>query len=173
MYKKKKKIKEKIDRKFLKTFRDELIRMEGFSLATTEDKGIPIIESTNLWNTAFAKTCINTKNYEVLNYYDLLDWYESDEFDGEITDMMKQEHLILPTMEEIISEKLGIPESELVVCNECGGYFTEDMVVQIHGQNICLHCQDKFDSKGSANTIDYYVQAVKEVKKYRGKRENI
>ena len=102
MYKMPQKIKEKIDRKFLKTFRDELIRMEGFSLATTEDKGIPIIESTNLWNTAFAKTCINTKNYEVLNYYDLLDWYESDEFDGEITDMMKQEHLILPTMEEKI-----------------------------------------------------------------------
>lgn len=46
--------------------------------------------STSGWNQAFFATCQKLNFMEVYNYYDSLDWYDSDKFDGEIEEELYQ-----------------------------------------------------------------------------------
>lgn len=37
---------------------------------------------SNGWHHAFVEACINNDELELLKFYDSLDWFESDQFDG-------------------------------------------------------------------------------------------
>ena len=83
-----------IDDKFLKDFKDELclvfdIKNDEFNLSFVQ-----VEENTNGWATAFAQACLLNNTNELYEYYDNLDWQESDNFCREITNMMNNRGII-------------------------------------------------------------------------------
>ena len=121
-------IKSLITDDFLKEFRNQLFRIhEHYSLDTFADEGIPMNTSTAGWYAALGKACLVTNNLELFDYWRSLEWYDSDIFDGELADMLVDRKFILPSIDEIIYEKLGIKSDDLRICGECGKlYVTHD-----------------------------------------------
>ena len=169
-------IKELITDEFLKEFRNRLFRICGYSLEDFAETGISMCTSTSGWYVAFWKACKLTNNSQLLNYYNTLDWYDSDLFDDELAHMLIEKKLILGDLSEIIEEKLGIKEEDLRVCNDCRKYFSKDMVVKINedeeedgiwfSKYRCLHCQDVKDTKDkNKNATDYYRNILSEIEK--------
>ena len=164
---------------FLREFRNQLFRIHKYyGLDTFADDGIPMNTSTAGWFAAFGKACLLTDTTELLDYWRSLEWYDSDIFDGELADMLVDKKFILPSIDEIIYEKLGIKSEDLRVCGECGRLFTKDMVIDMgedsefaenhYGQYLCLHCQDKLNSEDkSGNATDYYRSVLKELDDYK------
>ena len=172
-------IKVLITDEFLKEFRNQLFRIhEYYSLDTFADEGIPINTSTAGWYAALGKACLETNNLELFDYWRSLEWYDSDIFDGELADMLVDRKFILPSIDEIIYEKLGIKSDDLRVCGECGKLYTKDMVIDMgedseftqssYSQYLCLHCHDKLISLNKkGNTTDYYLSVLKELDAYK------
>lgn len=164
---------------FLKEFRNQLFRIhKHYGLNTFADEGIPMNTSTSGWYAAFGKACIETQNLELFDYWRGLEWYDSDIFDGELADMLVDKKLILPSIDEIIYEKLGIKSDDLAYCGECGKLYTKDMVVDMGedsefidshiSQYLCLHCQDKLNSQNKESSVtDYYLSVLKELDRYK------
>ena len=164
---------------FLREFRNQLFRIHKYyGLDTFADDGIPMNTSTAGWFAAFGKACLLTNTTELLDYWRSLEWYDSDIFDGELADMLVDRKFILPSIDEIIYEKLGIKSDDLRVCGECGRLFTKDMVIDMgedsefaenrYGQYLCLYCQDKLNSEDkSGNATDYYRSVLKELDDYK------
>ena len=174
-------IKSLITDDFLKEFRNQLFRIhEHYSLDTFADEGIPMNTSTAGWYAALGKACLVTNNLELFDYWRSLEWYDSDIFDGELADMLVDRKFILPSIDEIIYEKLGIESDDLRICGECGKLYTKDMVIDM-GENseftenslsqyICLHCHDKVNMKNkNGNATDYYRSILKELDEYKEK----
>ncbi len=170
-------IKSLITDDFLKEFRHQLFRIhEHYSLDTFADEGIPMNTSTAGWYAAFGKACLQTNKLELFEYWRTLPWYDSDLFDGELSDMLVDRKFILPSIDEIIYEKLGIKSEDLASCGECGKLYTKDMVIDMgadseyaqssFSQYICLHCHDKMGSNSEFRTTDYYRDVLEELETY-------
>lgn len=162
-------IKKLITDEFLKEFRAQLFRINNeYSLDTFAEYGIPLNTSTSGWAAAFFNICRKTNNMELFDYWNSLEWYDSDIFDDELADMLIENHLILGDLLDVIKEQLEIKEEDIVICDECGGWFTRDMVIEIPEEDEdyhlsafrCLHCQDVADSDEEHKyTTDYYRQS--------------
>lgn len=162
---------------FLKEFRNQLFRIhEHYSLDLFAEEGIPLNTSTGGWFAAFGKACLLTHKESILDYWRTLPWYDSDIFDGELAEMLIERHFILGDLSKVIEEQLGIKESDLRVCNECGKLYTKDMVIEITDTDDeelvskyrCLHCQDVKDLKeGNPHATDYYRNILKELDEYK------
>lgn len=79
---------------------------------------------------------------------------------------------------KVIEEKLGIKESDLRECNDCGKLYSKDMVVKIQDTDEdeliskyrCFHCQDVKGSKTQdCNATDYYKKVLAELDEYKRK----
>lgn len=170
-------IKKLITDEFLKEFRNQLFRIhEYYHLGLFADEGIPMNTSTSGWFAAFGKACLLTNNEQLLDYWRILPWYDSDIFDGELAEMLVERRFILDDLSKVIEEKLGIKENELRVCNDCGKLFTKDMVIEITDTDEddliskyrCLYCQDVKDTTdGNRNATDYYRNVLKELDEYK------
>lgn len=170
-------IKKLITDEFLKEFRNQLFRIhEYYHLGLFADEGIPMNTSTGGWFAAFGKACLLTNNEQLLDYWRTLPWYNSDIFDGELAEMLVERGFILDDLSKVIEEQLGIKESELRVCNDCGKIYAKDMVVEITDTNEeeliskyrCLYCQDVKDTTdGNRNATDYYRNILKELDEYK------
>lgn len=170
-------IKKLITDEFLKEFRNQLFRIhEYYHLGLFADEGIPMNTSTSGWFAAFGKACLLTNNEQLLDYWRTLPWYDSDIFDGELAEMLVERGFILDDLSKVIEEQLGIKESELRVCNDCGKIYAKDMVVEITDTNEeeliskyrCLYCQDVKDTTdGNRNATDYYRNILKELDEYK------
>ncbi|MBD5487312.1 MAG: hypothetical protein HDR13_00735 [Lachnospiraceae bacterium] len=170
-------IKNLITDDFLKEFRNQLFRIhEHYSLDLFAEEGIPINTSTAGWFAAFGKACLLTHKEPVLDYWRTFPWYDSDIFDGELAEMLIERHFILGDLSKVIEEQLGIKESDLRVCNECGKLYSKDMVVEITDTDEeeliskyrCLYCQDVKDLKdGDPHATDYYRSILKELDEYK------
>ena len=55
---------------------------------------IVYVESNAGWYEAFKKMCISYGLEDILSYYDHLEWYDSDMFDGELSDLLLEYELI-------------------------------------------------------------------------------
>lgn len=137
-------IKELITYDFLKEFRRQLFAVFDFSLNTYGDF-LYGIESTRGWETALHKACDATGKQDIWKYWSDLEWYDSDCFDDELSDMLIESRLILPTINDIMTDYLDIDPEELRVCDNCGGTFTKDMIVEaeydLHlSHYICKYC---------------------------------
>lgn len=141
-------IKEMMTYDFLKEFRNQLSTMFDFSLDTYADI-IQGVESTTGWANAFQDACRNTDKEFIWNYWNDLEWYDSDQFDSELCDMLVENHLILPTLDVILKTYLNIEAEDIRVCDYCGRAFTKDMIVTHTGvdtandvayEYICKHC---------------------------------
>jgi len=170
-------IKKLITDEFLKEFRNQLFRIhEYYHLGLFADEGIPMNTSTSGWFAAFGKACLLTNNEQLLDYWRTLPWYDSDIFDGELAEMLVERGFILDDLSKVIEEQLGIKESELRVCNDCGKIYAKDMVIEITDTNEeeliskyrCLYCQDVKDTTdGNRNATDYYRNILKELDEYK------
>ena len=164
---------------FLREVRNQLFRIhEHYGLDTFADEGIPMNTSTAGWYAALGKACLITNNLELFDYWRKLEWYDSDIFDGELADMLVDKKLILPSIDDIIYEKLGIKSDDLVCCDECGKLYTKDMVIDMgadseftqssFSQYLCSHCHDKLNSQDkNGNATDYYLSVLKELDNYK------
>lgn len=136
-------IKEKMSYDFLKEFRNQLIDIFNLSLETYADSFYGI-ESTAGWANALKAACHSTGKDDIWNYWNELEWYDSDIFDGELVDILIENRLILPVMVDIFKNYLDIEPDNLRICDKCGGVFTEDMILdyvswELPGY-ICKHC---------------------------------
>ena len=86
-----------IDDRFLKVLSDELVKVFGDDIFSTsgDDEseyriGPPVfyLEGTFGWSDAFKKTCMKTGMRKLSAWYRGLDWRESDEFDGELAELL-------------------------------------------------------------------------------------
>lgn len=68
------------------------------------------MESTGGWYEAFKKMCINYGLEDILAYYNNLEWYDSDRFDADLSDLLVEYGLI----EEGDFDNLGmvVPDEE-------------------------------------------------------------
>jgi len=172
-----KEIKALITDDFLKEFRNQLFRInEHYGLDTFAEYGIPTNPSNSGWFAALGKACLLTNKEELFNYWRTLPWYDSDIFDGELAEMLIERHFILGDLSKVIEEQLGIKDDELVICNECGKWFTKDMVIEAKEEDEyycwdiyrCLHCQDVINSKDrNKHATDYYREVLKELEEYK------
>lgn len=170
-------IKALITDEFLQEFRNQLIRIhEYWSIDTFAEEGVPMNTSTSGWYAALGKACLLTNNEELFNYWRTLSWYDSDIFDGELAEMLIERHLILGDLGKVIEEQLGIKESDLRVCCDCGKWYTKDMVVELTVEEAkeemsgyrCLYCNDIRNTKdGNKNATDYYRDILKELDEYK------
>lgn len=138
-----KKYKKMIDLNFLQYFQYELHLMFGLSLNDFRDTGPLSNQGTAGWHDCFVKTCINFNKNELLNYYESLDWYQSDLFDDELADMFIQYKISLDkSILDLILEKLRYEENEIFQCHVCGKYYPIDFLsLEEPRYNCCHHCK--------------------------------
>lgn len=161
-------IKNLITDDFLKELRNQLFRINSYSLENFAEEGIPMNTSTGGWYAAFGKACLLTHKEVLLDYWRTLSWYDSDVFDDELAEMLIERGFILGDLSKVIEEQLNIKQEDLRVCNDCGKLYSKDMVVEITDENDifmsnyrCLCCQDK------KNGNEYYVNVLKELDEYK------
>ena len=84
-------IKREIPDAFYVAFAGELFSVFG-SVASEKDEdgfyGIDFLSGTTGWAAALRAACQKMRMQWLLDYYDTLEWYDSDMFDGEISDMV-------------------------------------------------------------------------------------
>jgi len=117
---------------FLKEFRNQLFRIhEYWGLNSFAEDGIPVNTSTGGWHAAFGKACIISNNKELYNYWRTLEWFDSDIFDGDLAEMLIENHLILDDLAKVLKDQLGLNSEDIVYCCDCGNLYTKDMVIEL------------------------------------------
>jgi len=162
---------------FLKELRNQLIRInEYLSIDTFAEEGIPTNTGTGGWYAAFGKACIITNNKELFNYRKTLEWYDSDLFDGELAEMLIENHLILDELAKVLKEQLGLEYEDIRYCCDCGKLYTKEMVIELSEEEAehevskyrCLYCNDlKHTEDGNAYSTQYYRDCIKEIDEYK------
>lgn len=140
VYKMPKEIKDVITPAFCIQFMKELHHVWGFSLEDFDYDSVSFCEGTGGWFESLTSTCRKTNNDKLIKYYNSLDWYDSDLFDAELTEMLVNYKLLLPTTyTDEIARQLKIDSNDLGVCNECGKtYLKKDMVDNEKDEDECL-----------------------------------
>ena len=86
------KIPEEVKKEFTKErvlyFFCELIDIFNIPRHPTYWRDTVLMESTAGWCQAFKKMCINYGLEDILYYYNALEWYDSDVFDGEFGELL-------------------------------------------------------------------------------------
>lgn len=87
-------IKNMLSEKALVTFRDNLSAKFNIPHKLTYNNDIAYMEGTFGWYDALEDMCEKHGLNDLLEYYDSLEWYDSDKFDGVISDMLLERGLI-------------------------------------------------------------------------------
>lgn len=125
-----KNIKKLITKEFCIQFVKELHCISGLSLEDFDYDSVGYWEGTGGWMEAFANACRKTKNDELLKYYYTLEWFDSDLFDCELTNILIEHKLLLPTTyTDEIARQIGISDEDIGICDDCGkAYNKKDMI---------------------------------------------
>lgn len=133
---------------FLTELRNQLFRMhEYYHLGLFADEGIPINTSTAGWYAAFGKACILCDKLELLKYHKTLEWFDSDIFDDELSNMLIDNHLILDFHEAYFKKYLNLEyEKDYDYCVDCGKYyFSKDLSIALEQideeDKSCTNCK--------------------------------
>ena len=82
----------KIPKHFWPAFAGELISTFGLMIFEKEEGtdlyALYYVSSTSGWNAALRMTCKKLEMKWLFDYYDKLEWWQSDMFDGEFEDML-------------------------------------------------------------------------------------
>lgn len=76
---------------FYPAFVGELVAVFGVNVLKTSDDGespLFYISGTSGWNAALRMTCKKLDLSDLWDWYDKLEWYDSDDFDGELVDLL-------------------------------------------------------------------------------------
>lgn len=90
------KIKNKIPQHFYIAFAGELCSVFGHMIFQKDESDVYslfYVSSTAGWNEALKMTCQKLNMCWLLDYYNSLEWYESDLFDGEMEDKIVSEFI--------------------------------------------------------------------------------
>lgn len=86
-----------ISKDFILRFKEELKEVFGYERFDWDDEDIWInLGSTCGWGNAFNKTCWYLDVPDLKQYYDALDWFDSDNFDGDVSDLAVKYGVIRP-----------------------------------------------------------------------------
>lgn len=146
---------------FLKEFRSQLFRIhKNYDLRLFAEDGIPANTSTNGWYSALKNACNLTNKEYLLKYWSLLNWMDAYIFDIELAKILIDRKFILGKSSDIkqenipekdfIAKQLNIDPNNLFYCDNCGGLYTNEMIVKVENldekdeseKHICLCCQD-------------------------------
>ena len=84
-----KEISDKFTNRFLEYFNSELCKIWKEKVDTWDGTVFPFIEGTQGWALAFERSLIDFDMLDVWTYYSSLEWYDSDQFDGQLGDMLE------------------------------------------------------------------------------------
>lgn len=138
-------IKTMISNSFCQEFVKQIHLIHGFGLEYTEIDVFVYEGGTCGWEAAFALTCKKYNLDELYIYYSKLPWYDSDLFDGELTDILIEYKLIVPgSIQDEIAKQLGVNRDCIVQCDKCGEYYDKYDVISTDEEGcmeaICLTC---------------------------------
>lgn len=74
---------------FLYTLQEECEAIFGRDILLRDENGVTVLQNlagSNGYVKALQRTCAKRNTPQVMDFWDSLEWYESDEFDGELTD---------------------------------------------------------------------------------------
>lgn len=146
-------IKKRIDYEFCETFMKELHKIWGISLNDFNWESIGYCEGTGGWYEAFASTCRLLNKGDILLYYNNLEWFDSDLFDDELSNLLVVYKLILPTWEtDEIARQLNVKAKNIKHCFVCNGDYLKDEVIKLKKDDedydeytsnyICKDCEE-------------------------------
>jgi hypothetical protein len=184
-----KEIKEQLTDSFLGTFVSEIHKIFGFSIQTFANEEIWYQESTGGWYEAFANTCRKLNKEQLLLYYLELEWYDSDVFDGKLTDILIERKFILPSVEtnnfyDLIAKENNLKKEDIFFCSMCENAFHKQyMKVYIYGIDdneedkvvVCPHCYELSQNiqNGGKTEPEIFEQEVPKIQPLFINRKNI
>ena len=165
-------IRDLIDDTFMKELRNQVWRIMGGGLEEFADESNCLNCEASGWMAAFWKACDTTGKMEIFEYWKSLPGFEdgsfpADTFLGLLEYRLYEKGYILSHREDLIKEKLGIDQGELVRCWYCDHSFTRDMVKvdDEEGFYICPHCQDiqkmGEDPYRDCSSTNYYKECLR------------
>lgn len=160
-------IRQKLDDNWLRTFRNNLMRiMGGFEngLDSCWEDWLYNIECSCGFVEVVYATCKELDDYAIWEYYyDLESIYDNDLFGYKVIELLENKKFILKTRANMVSKMLNIPFCDLVECENCGHIFTKDMVHKMSEEEImadevirftegrplylCMSCKDLKDEE--------------------------
>lgn len=136
-------IQKELDYRFCKTFMKELHNIWGFSLNDFNWDSLGYCEGTGGFDEAFVTTCRLLKKDKVFLHYASLPWYDSDLFDGELSDLLSLYKFILPKTEiDEVARQNDISVKKIRPCYKCGDYYLKDDISKLPKDD-----EDYFKSK--------------------------
>lgn len=81
-------IKGRFTKEIMTYFLKEFVNIFSITEEVTYFDHVVYREGTNGWYEALKKMCINYELEDVLSYYDNLEWYDSDYFDSDFSDLL-------------------------------------------------------------------------------------
>ena len=76
---------------FYPAFAGELVSVFGTDIFTQDDDGdntLLYVSGTSGWHAALKMTCYKLNLYWLQNWYDELEWYDSDDFDSKLVELL-------------------------------------------------------------------------------------
>lgn len=161
-----------IDDEFLKTFRNQLYRINHYHLDTFAEESLAKIHSIS-WKVAIYKACKLTDKKELLDFWKILQDDTVDVFDDILADLLVKKHFILGNVSDVIKQQLGVSEQDLQKCNYCQKYYTKDMMIQFkdirtdESDYVCFYCNDRSRTKDKSRQMtDYYRDCLRSMSEY-------
>ncbi len=144
-------IKKLITPKFCTQFLKELHMIWGVSMHDFAYSNVGYCEGTAGWNEALTTTCRKLSVDKLYIYYASLPWYDSDLFDAELTEMLVEQKLILPTPEQDeIARQSGVSSDDIEICDGCYQYFYKQDLCFLQDENdafenkyLCKQCMNE------------------------------
>lgn len=160
-----------IPEEFWNNFRHELYMIGGLSLC--EESGSSALDDggTGVWIAALYNACKSSNCLDIFDYYTGLEWYDSDIFDGIISEDMAKRSLIKTYSLSDMARETIFKKDEIDFCVKCGKPFVKQEMIEdteFVGFYYCYKC-----SQNEENCNDYYKKSNAEAMKYIENRTTI
>lgn len=138
-----------MDTKFCTAFIKELHVIFGISLEDFNWDSVGYCEGTAGWYVAFTNTCRKLQLDELFLYYRSLPWYDSDNFDAQLSEKLVTENLLLPELYIAeVARQNHVEIDDIDTCECCGKTYRKcDMIDSTETEDeydepsyLCLSC---------------------------------